>query len=456
MPVISNISFKNHAAFDNLEIKFTPSHATKKDNFFTMIIGENGTGKSELLKSIVNSLRKVNTDVKNLENVNISISDPDNNVQWPEKIIASTFSVNDKLPFIKSKLGDESKYYYGGMRTTSNSIFISNYKSELFSTFHLISLDKKKDAILSDFFKKMDLPKTYKFEFSLTFEAKRQLRKVTPKEIKFVDEAIEYLGGDTSELNSTFGFKKVKFTDETLLILKDVSAANNLGFSDSFSVVTNVIYDDVISDKTVSQSLKTLLDARIIGITSFKDASDEGFLTLSSGQFNLIRIFSSIICEIQSNSLLIIDEPEISLHPSWQVKYIDMLRSVMQNYIGCHVLIATHSHLLITSLPLESSNILVTRRVNDKIVIDELAVAPSGWSSDMLLYTVFGVLTRGNQVFENDLRTLTKQLSKWNNDSETLKNYKEALSRLNKYSFPDEDPITSFLESARKTLKEKE
>lgn len=455
MPVISNIKFRKHKSFNNLEIKFTPENAQKESNFFTMIIGENGTGKSELLKSIVNSLRKEDSDIIDSESVIISVSEGGENLDWPSKIIASTFSVNDKLPFIKSKLGEGSKYYYGGMRSTGNSIFITNYKSELFSTFHLISLDKKKDAIFSDFLKRMDLPKTYEFEFSLTFEAKRQLRKVTPKNNQLVENAIEFLDGDVSELNKAYPLRRGRFTNENLALLKAVAAANNLEFDDSFSVVTNVIYDDFMADSTTSHSLKILLDAKIIGITSFRDAGDAGFLNLSSGQFNLIRIFSAIICEIQDNSLLIIDEPEISLHPSWQVKYVDMLREVLKLYQGCHVIIATHSHLLITSLPLDNSNILVSRRLDDELVIDELEVAPSGWSSDMLLYTVFGVLTRGNQVFENDVRTLTKQLSKWSNDRTILKNYKDALSRLDKYSFPTEDPISAFLNSARKALKEK-
>lgn len=456
MPVITNVKFKNHPAFDNFEIKFTPEHAKEKKNFFTMIIGENGTGKSELLKSIVNNLRSRDVNLRSSTYVNVSTSNNDEASEWPKKIIASTFSVNDKLPFIKSTLGEDVRYYYGGMRTTGNSIFIGNYMSELFSTLHLISLDKNKDSVFSDFLRKMDLPKTFEFKFSLTSEARRQLRKVTPKENNYVANAIEFLNDDISELNQVYSYKKVNFTNENLQLLKAVATANELEFDMSFSVVTNVLYEDVIPDNSVSRSLKILLDARIIGVTSFRDARDSAFLNLSSGQFNLIKIFSSIICEVQNDTLLIIDEPEISLHPSWQVKYIDILRDVLHHYQGCHVLIATHSHLLITSLPLENSNILISRRINDKIEIDELAIAPSGWSSDMLLYTVFGVLTRGNQVFENDLRILTKQLSKWSNDSDTLKKYKDALSRLNKYAFPDEDPLSVFLESARKKLKEKE
>lgn len=52
--------------------------------------------------------------------------------------------------------------------------------------------------------------------------------------------------------------------------------------------------------------------------------------------------------EFNKNSLLIIDEPEVHLHPDWQVEYAKLLISLVKN--GIKVLITSHSPYLIEAL----------------------------------------------------------------------------------------------------------
>lgn len=67
---------------------------------------------------------------------------------------------------------------------------------------------------------------------------------------------------------------------------------------------------------------------------------------LSSGEQNLIILYYDLIFKYKEGSLIMIDEPEISLHIAWQKKFIPELKKIIK-YNNIHVLIATHSPSLI-------------------------------------------------------------------------------------------------------------
>jgi predicted ATPase len=63
---------------------------------------------------------------------------------------------------------------------------------------------------------------------------------------------------------------------------------------------------------------------------------------LSSGEQHMLVLFSELLFRVESNSLVMIDEPEISLHVTWQKQFLRDLQGVTE--LGSFdVLIATHS-----------------------------------------------------------------------------------------------------------------
>jgi len=118
---------------------------------------------------------------------------------------------------------------------------------------------------------------------------------------------------------------------------------------DSFNKLN--IYDDL------SSRIKLLLDIINKRFTYKKLSIDksEGFRFnstinnkviplngLSSGEQHELVLFFELLFNTKENSLLLIDEPEISLHISWQKEFINDLASVAQ-LSNLTIIIATHS-----------------------------------------------------------------------------------------------------------------
>ena len=77
--------------------------------------------------------------------------------------------------------------------------------------------------------------------------------------------------------------------------------------------------------------------------------------SLSSGEKHLFLSILSLKRLKVNNAIIIIDEPETSLHPEWQRKIIDVYKNVGKNN---QLIIATHSPLIVGSVPSESIRIL--------------------------------------------------------------------------------------------------
>jgi predicted ATPase len=69
----------------------------------------------------------------------------------------------------------------------------------------------------------------------------------------------------------------------------------------------------------------------------------------SSGELSLLSTLIFISSFIDDNSLILIDEPENSLHPKWQKDYISMIMD-MFSYYNPKIIAATHSPVVISGL----------------------------------------------------------------------------------------------------------
>lgn len=170
---------------------------------------------------------------------------------------------------------------------------------------------------------------------------------------------------------------------------------------------------------------------------------------MSSGEIQILTSLLSLASVVQENSLILIDEPEISLHPNWQMQYIDLINKIFKYQTSCHFVIATHSHLLAADIPIDTSAILSLKR-NDKLdLVSELLESAYGNSAENILYNVFGVATVRNIYFESDIdKLLLLVSSRSKNKEEIIK----ILNKFKRFNTTQGDPLNVIINDAEKYL----
>lgn len=115
--------------------------------------------------------------------------------------------------------------------------------------------------------------------------------------------------------------------------------------------------------------------------------------SLSSGEqsifFRFIRLFEAV----SDDSVVLIDEPEIHLHPKWIQSYIPMLISLFKDR-SAHIILATHSPLIVANLPREC--VVVLKKDGRRVYQSNDEYEPTlGADMEAILEDIFG-LTQAN------------------------------------------------------------
>lgn len=96
--------------------------------------------------------------------------------------------------------------------------------------------------------------------------------------------------------------------------------------------------------------------------TGIRFLKDGQHVPLSSGQTIYSYLLPNLVAEVDDESLLILDEPELYLHPAMEVGLLDMLKRLLAA-TKSNAIIATHSSILTREV--EQSGISVLRRIGD-------------------------------------------------------------------------------------------
>ena len=207
------------------------------------------------------------------------------------------------------------------------------------------------------------------------------------------------------------------------------------------------LYRDDVTRYRVLQLLSRLRIARRITYNIYKsDGLELDFKEASSGETAILSTLFALIPLVEDNTLILIDEPEISLHPYWQSQYIRLLDKILEERNNCHTIIATHSHLMLSDLPADRSSILSFIRNGKKVDISFIEESTFGWSAENILLNVFGVPSTRNYYLSNQVSNVLilirdrKQNTKEFYD--IASNLREYLPQLKTY-----DPLKDIIET---------
>jgi predicted ATP-binding protein involved in virulence len=124
-------------------------------------------------------------------------------------------------------------------------------------------------------------------------------------------------------------------------------------------------FDSIIEGKTF-QGVKNENEKKKV---YFRDllGNEIDISNLSSGEKQIVFRAGYLLKNIGSLSggIVLIDEPEISFHPSWQEKYIKFVRNIFSNSNGemqAQIIIATHSPFIIQNINITDEKIIILEK----------------------------------------------------------------------------------------------
>ncbi|EPK3184588.1 AAA family ATPase [Enterobacter kobei] len=109
-------------------------------------------------------------------------------------------------------------------------------------------------------------------------------------------------------------------------------------------------------------------------------------IKLSSGQQIYSFMIPSIVSEIQDETLVIIDEPELYLHPALEIGLIEMLKNILKQRKS-YAIIATHSSLIAREV--QSNCVHVLKEATFGTMIDRPNIETYGESLEEIIGEVF-------------------------------------------------------------------
>ena len=108
---------------------------------------------------------------------------------------------------------------------------------------------------------------------------------------------------------------------------------------------------------------------------------------LSSGQLHLLSLITHVYANIHFSTLMVIDEPEVHLHPHTIVAFMSVLASILERFKS-FAIIATHSPLIVREVI--SSNVHVLQRVDNNVLhLSPVAYNTFGEDITTLYYKIF-------------------------------------------------------------------
>ena len=146
-------------------------------------------------------------------------------------------------------------------------------------------------------------------------------------------------------------------------------------------------------------------------ITLFTNSSGDEFdiNELSSGEKQLFLRTLAIKMLNPENSIILIDEPELSLHPKWQQRIVDVYKKIGKNN---QIIIATHSPHILGSVRKENI-MLLDKDDKGKIVVrtgDELYDS-YGQPTERILEDIMGLKTTRNQEIFDKLEKIREMVN---------------------------------------------
>lgn len=334
-----------------LNLKFQPH--TRLPHDINVLIGPNGSGKSQLLHQMVADWISPSSEeeIGFVKKPNLS------------QIVVVSYSPFEQFPvdLAGRKLQDQGAYRYFGLRgrtapTESNKrgrITLSHDYPKRNAAQSLIQClsDDKRLSLIRDWSKKIEtmervLKSAIDFDYATVEVEARKRPESFYSEPELVDPlSLDIVEGEDRRRYIPIGSDRI----------------------------------DQLDPDRLAASLQPAS-----GITFFREGQP---IELSSGQRLFAYIVINILGAIRRNSLILVDEPELFLHPTLEIQFVEMLKTILARY-NSKALLATHSVVAVREVP--SDCVHVFQRADQDMVLKHPPFQTFGGDMQRISSYVFG------------------------------------------------------------------
>ncbi|MCF1713325.1 ATP-binding protein [Flavihumibacter sp. RY-1] len=384
-------------------------------------------------------------------------------LEYPDKLLVNSIIPTDRFKYQNSNPIDF--YQYLGARSTSSTTSTkTSVRRTLKHIFNAAKASNEFRGNLKELLKFLEFEDCFKVEYKTKINKLFFSKSLTIDNFKkyfenWWDEDFEYTKRKQENPLWSIPYYNQYFKDDLYLTERVVSFLNKIPTiekiflskkNSSSKIISIDLFDSDLTDYdlTMISHLENLDIINLEGIRIQKRNSSLSINDISSGEYHLLNSLVGMFANIKYNSLVLIDEPEISLHPNWQMRYITFLKDVFANFSTCHFIISTHSHFLVSDLEGESSSVtalnrdLKTNQLSAKIL---LGANTFGWSAEDVLFRVFNVKSARNHYFEMAVADLLNLLSKKSKDFNKITRLVEELKAIN---ISENDPLNELISEA--------
>lgn len=285
--------YKNHVLNTLVEeLLRRISASTKKihDGKVTYVVGNNGTGKSRILGELAERLRDAPATMT---------------------VACIANALHDRFTF-----GDHGRVIYLGARNAANAVFQSASERQL-SRFILQAM-----LINRSLFTELCSATNMDISFSIEKEA---------------IESLMYPGNSKRDRERLFekAQELMLLNARPLGMLRRISEGSGRFEKLTFAQIPVLL-------RFLELSVKFDL------LVTLRDGRTTSFSSLSTGEQNRILLFAKILSVMKEGTVFLIDEPEISLHLHWQMKFHETVMQLLSKLKRFHVVVATHAPIVIS------------------------------------------------------------------------------------------------------------
>ena len=203
---------------------------------------------------------------------------------------------------------------------------------------------------------------------NIAFNVKDSQQKINVIDYRRINNEVIYYDSPfvIDELSSNYNnysLKKFFYDDKDGTFLNHSDHMVNILKKASDINETN-IYNQILSDNILLQIEKEIIDSingdfiREDSELKFKEKNLDVSINISNLSTG-VKSFAILLklikdFKITENATIILDEPEIHLHPKWQLKYAELL-VLLQKTLNLHILISSHSPYFIRAIQIYSA-----------------------------------------------------------------------------------------------------